>query len=519
MPSRQKFLWASLPLCAVLLGCPAQAAILSPLTVVQEPFVVPKNILPHLLGDVGRVSSATYKAVARKPLIAPQLHYVVAAKRAEKKNVHARKMMQEFEAAWQQATLEAEKTASTAVGQCHNQTVSWQRECSSVGYPQSYVGLITGETQLDCATNEQRDVWLQNSCSAPVAVASVQVTPVNTEVADAAMPLPSTPVAAPIVSVASLPALTLQAVNPVEDTATSVADLPTRLFAQVEQPFSDQPLFAIAEPIAIHESEEQSGVCGGASKQLFVSAPKDDLCASGTASPLFGQGPWQWSCSGTTIYAKAANCTAMVDVAAITTRTLPPAAPVTAPVAAVLAPPQPEALVALTTPQLSTPSLTTTTTVTSSTNQTPPLATAALATPRLLGSNDPHATNYVPAEPIRSGAVVTPTPASAGLVLPHLAMLKIEPGHDAPDDAILSQLEVLGQKLAANRLAQVTVTAYAKTDENYDARAARRLSLARAMVVRDALMMGGAGSEQIRMRALGGNVTVGEPDRVDLSDR
>jgi outer membrane protein OmpA-like peptidoglycan-associated protein len=54
--------------------------------------------------------------------------------------------------------------------------------------------------------------------------------------------------------------------------------------------------------------------------------------------------------------------------------------------------------------------------------------------------------------------------------------------------------------------------------DSTDARAARRLSLARAMTVRDALLLGGASSEQIKMRALGANVPSGDADRVDLSD-
>lgn len=151
-------------------------------------------------------------------------------------------------------------------------------------------------------------------------------------------------------------------------------------------------------------------------------------------------------------------------------------------------------------------------------------STAALVTPRLehLALNHdpaPGVTNYRPAPPIRSGAELMASPGGeAGVLDAELEILALAPDASAPDEATLQRLETVGNRLAGNRLAQLTVTAYASLTPERDARAARRLSLNRALAVRDALMLGGAGSEQVRLRALGANVPSGDPDRIDVSE-
>src|SRR5690606_20895516 len=40
------------------------------------------------------------------------------------------------------------------------------------------------------------------------------------------------------------------------------------------------------------------GSCGAAHGGVFTSAPATDLCATGTAGPVTGSGPWTWTCSG-----------------------------------------------------------------------------------------------------------------------------------------------------------------------------------------------------------------------------
>ena len=41
-----------------------------------------------------------------------------------------------------------------------------------------------------------------------------------------------------------------------------------------------------------------NGQCGGAHTLSFTHAPESDLCLKGTATPVLGDGPWTWTCSG-----------------------------------------------------------------------------------------------------------------------------------------------------------------------------------------------------------------------------
>jgi hypothetical protein len=152
-----------------------------------------------------------------------------------------------------------------------------------------------------------------------------------------------------------------------------------------------------------------------------------------------------------------------------------------------------------------------------------PLPTA-LATPRLIlppVTHDPvpNAVNYAPAPPIRSAPPEPAPRAALGLISRDMAVIPIEAGATTPDERTLGKLEMIGQQLAAIPVGVITLTAYADMEGNgLDARGARRLSLARASAARDALLLGGAGSEQIRIRALGANSSGGPPDRIEISD-
>ncbi|MGO9375682.1 MAG: carboxypeptidase regulatory-like domain-containing protein [Syntrophobacteraceae bacterium] len=42
-----------------------------------------------------------------------------------------------------------------------------------------------------------------------------------------------------------------------------------------------------------------NGVCGPASTEGFLTAPRTNLCSKGTASTVTGTGPWYWTCKGT----------------------------------------------------------------------------------------------------------------------------------------------------------------------------------------------------------------------------
>ncbi len=483
MYSRYQFFAVALPLSALLLALPAGAETMPPLTVVEED-VLPQNITPTKMAEIGGAAEAETIKLASLTAAGMQ---------------------------------EAFTTPAPAIkaGSCVSHNITWQRGCADAGYPENYTGFIRGETQVDCAANEQRDVWLANSCAAPVALAQIQ---------PQSQPAAAKPVA---IVPKNLPALQLAQLEPLQSQPLAIIAQPApeaRVSAPAAAP--DQPVRATGN----------DGQCGAASKALRIDAPTTDLCLSGVAAAVVGQGPWQWSCQGTA-GGKNDLCIALVDVAALAEKqkALLAVAPAPAPVAPVIAepiaartpdlPPVPPetpqlaAAPALSTPQLGTPTLTA-----EISTRTDPLTTAALATPRLnLPARSPLAragsTDYAPAEPVRAAGTLQPRAGNDSVMIDAaLTQLQFASGRDAPDEAILVQLETLGQRLAVNRMAKVTVTAYAGTDENTDARGARRLSLARAFAIRDALMLGGASSDQIRIRALGANGSGSNLDRAELTE-
>lgn len=449
---------SALPVGALLVGTPAFAEALPPLTVVQDGDL-PQEIEPTKLAVLDRARPRPATAVTRLAALA-----------------HA-----DLARVWQ-AAADTNAPVSRAADQCQPQKIYWQRSCADVGYPESYGGVVRGMSQVDCATQTRIDSWLANSC-APM-VAQVPAKAVLAE-------------AAPVVAA------------PAAVAAEQAEQLPRSVAAEA----------AVA------------GQCGSAAERQQIAKPETGLCLAGSPGQVVGSGPWQWQCSGSAD-AASATCFAPVDYAALAAMQPEKAIAAPAPVAvvppvqqdvaapAVAAAREPQT--ALITPQLATPTLATTTVIVE--DKSVPLATAALATPRLdlaLRSNrpEPGTTDYAPATPIRAASTLYPGSAASATIVPaELKTIALTAGKDAPEEAVMAQLEMLGQKLAVNRLARVTVTAYAGMTDGFDARAARKLSLARAMVVRDALMMGGATSDQIRMRALGANTAAGASERVDLTD-
>ena len=62
-------------------------------------------------------------------------------------------------------------------------------------------------------------------------------------------------------------------------------------------------LFVIAngvnsDPVSMSIIAANSGSCGSSNGADFTSAPTSGLCSAGTASSVFGNGPWNWSCAG-----------------------------------------------------------------------------------------------------------------------------------------------------------------------------------------------------------------------------
>lgn len=67
-----------------------------------------------------------------------------------------------------------------------------------------------------------------------------------------------------------------------------------------------------------------NGICGGSDGQAQGTAPTIDLCLAGTASPVNGTGPWNWTCSGSN-GGTTASCTASIATLPPTQFTVTPA--------------------------------------------------------------------------------------------------------------------------------------------------------------------------------------------------
>jgi outer membrane protein OmpA-like peptidoglycan-associated protein len=281
------------------------------------------------------------------------------------------------------------------------------------------------------------------------------------------------------------------------------------------------------------------GECGSATGVPTTVIPRSGLCAAGISSAVSGEGPWTWSCSGT----NGGGAVACV-----------------APLAGGLG----TGLPSMVTPssEAPTPQAATTTPVTSTNLVTPRLTTnAALpplapgATPPMIPSSpfpsppEPSAMPPVPPEepaeapaampelpqgtqalqppPIRS--TIKPSPAlqpdGSSVVIPgnhavlpeDVSVISFKPNVDNIDPSALPALDKLVMILQANAGARITLTAYAGVGPDTSPRDARRLSLTRALAIRDYLTAKGVSSARINVRALGANVPSGDPDRVDIS--
>ncbi|MDX9689235.1 MAG: hypothetical protein EOM37_00350 [Proteobacteria bacterium] len=317
------------------------------------------------------------------------------------------------------------------------------------------------------------------------------------------------------------------------------------------------------------------GRCGGAHGAMAIEAPKSGLCSSGIASAVSGRGPWTWSCSGTN-GGGAVSCVAPVGGSTSMPQPLPssstpswqqpvpsaaPRDPVMkAPVTAPFAPAKPSSG-SLVTPQLSASSL-------------PPLERGAMpqvkpskpvkeaAAKQSKSKKDSKPKAKVtkeeiePAEDILSTPVVPDAPADIGgevsslkppsvkqanasrpldgledpivddsgvtvpgsqLVLePDLATVSFDRGIEKVDEDSLDSLAKLAAILKANPKARITLIAYSDTGGDISPRQARRISLNRALSVRDYLAMKGVATSRVDVRPMGANVPSGDMDRVDI---
>jgi len=256
-----------------------------------------------------------------------------------------------------------------------------------------------------------------------------------------------------------------------------------------------------------------SGACGAASGVPTLTKPKSGLCSAGITSAVSGQGPWTWSCSGVS-GGSAVGCVAPFaggdrssSLPSLTTRTDDAPVPEAAPSTAV-------SKKGLVTPRLP-----------NSPSPPPPAPATSSFAPTPEAPALPEDSEGVPTPPVRD--TILPSPAlrsdDSGNILPgnhfvlpsEVSTIAFAHGSDNFDSAAAGTLNNLADVLAKNSNVRITLTAYAD-NAGTTPREARRVSLSRALAIRDYLTSKGISSARIDVRALGANVSTGDKDRVDV---
>ena len=73
------------------------------------------------------------------------------------------------------------------------------------------------------------------------------------------------------------------------------------------------PVTAAGSYTANFAADPVNGVCGARNGGVFIAAPTADLCATGVATGVTGNGPWSWSCGGIN-GGTPASCSAAIDI-------------------------------------------------------------------------------------------------------------------------------------------------------------------------------------------------------------
>ena len=293
-----------------------------------------------------------------------------------------------------------------------------------------------------------------------------------------------------------------------------------------------------------------TGICGNANGVPTLTMPRSGLCSAGISSAVSGQGPWTWSCSGTN-GGGAVGCVG--PLAGGTSGSLPGL--VTPPVGDEATPPQ----AAPATPVrrsggakagvLITPTLGASHTLPPASGAVPGHAITAADIPRADSAALPPPPSFSdeqgyqppseapplpddtqPLSPppmrdtIKPSKALTPTGFDTqGNLIPgnhftldsNISTIPFNHAAENFDASVVPMLDQLAATLQANGGVRITLTAYADV-AGTTPREARRLSLTRALGIRDYLTAKGIASARIDVRALGANVPSGSPDRVDV---
>jgi outer membrane protein OmpA-like peptidoglycan-associated protein len=111
------------------------------------------------------------------------------------------------------------------------------------------------------------------------------------------------------------------------------------------------------------------------------------------------------------------------------------------------------------------------------------------------------------------GKIVESNPIS---LKPEVSMISFRRGSDKLDRDAIERLEKVARILKVYQAQRITLMAYSAVDGKIAPREARRISLNRAMAIRDFFTSKGILSTRIDMRPMGGNVPSGDMDRVDI---
>lgn len=289
-------------------------------------------------------------------------------------------------------------------------------------------------------------------------------------------------------------------------------------------------------------SGKQPGMCGVANRGAYNKQPNErDLCKSGVASLVRGKGPWTWACIGLDGGGDE-SCVAGADgqETAVQSTKVADAFPAFSSQNVRLAI-QPPAAGKLQTPKLNdsralalippTQEPQPAEEVRSSTIvDVPAPATAAEPTTSEVMPQVMKTTNavfagvksYAPEEPLRS--LGDQTAKNTNNIIPVAAVsasakklgdISFSSGEAAIGSGDMSDIADYATALKNNPQAQLVITAYAPSGD-MSTREARRLSLSRAVAVRDALIAQGAEGSRIDVRAMGANVESGSADRADI---
>ena len=284
------------------------------------------------------------------------------------------------------------------------------------------------------------------------------------------------------------------------------------------------------------------GSCGGANGVPSLTAPKSGLCSAGIMSAVSGKGPWTWSCSGTngggavSCVAPLAGSGSGAGLPSITTPSLdsgdaaptPRAAPVGLVTPQLPSGPLP-ALKPGEVPQLKS-SKKKDSKKTLEASQMPVVQlddsgyTAPSVAPGLPAGlqpvNPPPLRDEVkPPAGLKPPVIDSegkPVPGARLVLDSDVSMISFNRGSDQLDKDAVEISEKLARILMANGNARITLVAYSDTDGTITPREARRISLNRALAIRDFLATKGVSSGRVDVRPMGANVPSGDMDRVDV---